>query len=314
MPEPAKLKQPEAAASVKLLATLFYPFNEEYMKRFLMLLTIAVTCLSLFSTSAEARRLGGGSSFGKQRTVAPQQAQKAPAAAPAPTPAPAPATSGNKWLGPLAGLAIGAGLASMFAGGGLGGAMGPILLAILAAVAVMFLVAKFSKPKQPAMQYAGGASPYAAPQNSPVEQTQPPVYGGLTSNAAVSGNIPHDFPVESFLRGAKTSFIRLQAANDRKDLDDIREYTTPEMFAEISMQLHERGNTAQKTDVIVINGELLEAVNEGDLAIASVRFTGQLSENNGAPEYIDEIWHVQRNLRDDKSGWLLAGIQQTNIH
>ena len=82
------------------------------------------------------------------------------------------------------------------------------------------------------------------------------------------------------------------------------------MFAEIAMQMQERNDAPQKTDVIAINSELLEVANEGDIAIASVRFTGQLRENNGAPENVDEIWHVQKNLRDGKSVWLLAGIQQ----
>jgi len=284
--------------------------NEEYMKRFLMLLTIALTCLSLFAETAEAKRFGGGSSFGKQRSMSPQQAQKAPAAAPAQ--GAAAAKPGNKWLGPLAGLAIGAGLATMFAGGfgGMGGAMGGILMALLAAGVVMFLIAKFRKTQQPAMQYAGSGAPYTGPQ-----AVQPPFSGGSSAPvASVTGHIPADFPVESFLRSAKTSFIRLQAANDRKDLDDVREYTTPEMFAEISMQMQERDATPQKTDVLAIHGELLEVANEGDLAIASVRFTGQLTENNGTPESVDEIWHVQKNLKDDKSVWLLAGIQQTTLH
>jgi len=290
------------------------------MKRFLMLLTIALTCLSLFTATAEAKRFGGGSSFGKQRTMAPQQAPKAPAAAPAPAPgaapAAAPAPAGNKWLGPLAGLAIGAGLGALFAGGGLGGMggmMGSILMAILAGVAVMFLISLFRKKQsQPAMQYAGAGAAYNEPQPAPQ-----PMYGGSAASAAIpaaQSNIPADFPVETFLRSAKTSFIRLQAANDRKDLNDIREYTTPEMFAEISMQMQERDDAPQKTDVIAINGELLEVANEGDMAIASVRFTGQLRENNGAPDNVDEIWHVQKNLRDDKSVWLLAGIQQTTLH
>ena len=290
------------------------------MKQFLMLLTIAFACLSLFAATAEAKRFGGGGSFGKQRTMTPQQAPKAPAAAPAPTPgaapAAAPAPAGNKWLGPLAGLAIGAGLGALFAGGGLGGMggmMGNILMAILAGVAVMFVISLFRKKQsQPAMQYAGAGAPYNEPQ--PAQQT----YGGgnVASAAApaAQGNIPADFPVETFLRSAKTSFIRLQAANDRKDLNDVREYTTPEMFAEISMQMQERDDTLQKTDVLAINGELLEVANEGDMAIASVRFTGQLCENNGAPDNVDEIWHVQKNLRDDKSVWLLAGIQQTTLH
>lgn len=293
--------------------------SEEYMKRFLMLLTVALASVSLFAATAEAKRFGGGGTVGKQRTMAPQEAQKAPAAAPSPAtqgaaPAqPAPAQpAGNKWLGPLAGLAIGAGLGALFAGGGLGGAMGGILMALLAAAAVMFLIAKFRKQQpQPAMQYAGAGAPYREPQPAP----QP--LGGASANAAPAapaGSIPADFPVESFLRSAKTSFIRLQAANDRKDLDDIREYTTPEMFAEISMQMQERGDAPQKTDVLAINGELLEVATEGDFAVASVRFTGQLRENNGAPENVDEIWHVQKNLRDDKSVWLLAGIQQTVLH
>jgi predicted lipid-binding transport protein (Tim44 family) len=284
------------------------------MKRFLMLLTIALTSLSLFAATAEARRFGGGGSFGKQRTMTPQQAPKAPAAAPAPAPGATPAPAGNKWLGPLAGLAIGAGLGAMFAGGGMGGGMGGILMALLAAGAVMFLISKFRRqPQQTAMQYSGAGAPCNAPQTAPQ-----PVYGGSAASAAASsgtqGNIPADFPAEAFLRSAKTTFIRLQAANDRKDLNDIREYTTPEMFAEISMQLQERDNATQKTDVIAIHGDLLQVANEGDLAIASVRFTGQLAENNGAPESVDEIWHVQKNLRDDKSVWLLAGIQQTTLH
>ena len=283
------------------------------MKRFLMLLMIALTCLSLFAATAEAGRFGGGASIGKQRTMAPQQAPTStPAAAPAAAGGmnPAPASAGNRWLGPLAGLAIGAGLGAMFAGGGMGGAIGGIMMAMLAGFAVMFLISLFRQKQQP-MQYAGSGTPYDQPQPTPQ-----PAYGGSAAPVPSSGasSIPADFPVETFLRSAKTSFIRLQAANDRKDLNDIREYTTPEMFAEISMQISERDDAPQQTDVMSINGNLLSVANEGDYAIASVRFTGQLSENSGSPDNIDEVWHVQMNLRDEKSVWLLAGIQQTTLH
>lgn len=276
------------------------------MKRFLLLLTLALASFSMLTVTAEAKRMGGGGSIGQQRTMSSQQASKPPAAAPAPA---APA-AGNKWLGPLAGLAIGAGLGAMFAGGmgGLGGAMGGILMALLAAGLVMFLVSRFrkSQAQQPAMQYAGsGTSSY-----QPESGQQPFAGGSAAPLANSSSNIPADFPAEAFLRSAKTSFIRLQAANDRKDLNDIREYTTPEMFAEISLQLQERGDAPQKTDVLTINTQIAEVVNEGDHAIASVRMSGQLSENNGTPENFDEIWHVQKNLRDEKAVWLLSGIQQ----
>lgn len=280
------------------------------MKRFLLSLTIVLSCLSLLAANAEAKRFGGGSSIGKQRSMSPQQTQKAPAAAPAPNAAPAaaPQPAGNKWLGPLAGLAIGAGLGALFASGGLGGlggAMGGILTALAVGAMVMLLISFFRKKQQPAMQYAGAGAPYGASS----ESVSQPVSGSLPS-APAAGNIPADFPVEAFLRSAKTSFIRLQAANDRKDLDDIREYTTSEMFAEISMQIRERDNSPQKTDVLTVNAELLEVAQEHDTAIASVRMSGQLRENNAATENFDEVWHVQKNTKDDKAVWLLSGIQQ----
>lgn len=276
------------------------------MKRFLMFLMVAVTCMSLLSPVAEAKRFGGGGSFGKNRPVPTKQTQKAPEATPKQT-----SSGASKWLGPLAGLAIGAGLASMFAGGGLGAfgnAIGTILMALAVAALVMFLIAKFRKSQQPNMQYAGAGAPYNAPQ--PMREAA--FAGGSTLSN--SGNIPHDFPVDSFLRNAKMSFIRLQAANDRKDINDVREYTTPEIFAEISMQMQERGNTEQSTEIVSINAELLEVVNEGEYTIASVRFTGQLRENNAMLENIDEVWHIQRDASQAHSTWLLAGVQQVAMH
>src|SRR3954469_818846 len=91
---------------------------------------IALIALSMVAVDADARRMGGGRSFGKQREmISPQQAapkapatpqpnaQNAPAQA-APT-APPPKSGMSRWLGPLAGLAIGAGLASLFMGNGM---------------------------------------------------------------------------------------------------------------------------------------------------------------------------------------------------
>lgn len=278
------------------------------MKNFLMLLTIALTCLALFSTAAEAKRLGGGSSFGKSRSIPSQQYHKAPDVAPAPMQAPA--SNRSKWLGPLAGLAIGAGLGAMLGGGmgGMGGGVSSILMMLALAGGVMFLVSKFKKSQQQAdLQYAGGNT-----FNTP-DTVQRPSYSSSGYANGISANIPADFPIDSFIRNSKASFIRLQAANDRKDLSDIREYTTPEVFAEISMQLQERGNVAQQTDVLTINAELLEVANDGDYTIASVRFTGQLSENNNTPENVDEIWHIQKYTKEENAAWLLAGIQQTNL-
>jgi len=285
------------------------------MKRFLLYFTIVLTSLSLIAANAEARRLGGGTSIGKQRTMSPQPAPVAPSAAPAAAPGTmpgaAPASAGNRWLGPLAGLALGAGLGALFANMGLGGGGGALLLILLGVMAAMFMLSLFAKRREPAMQYAAAGAPYG---HGPEPVPQPEMHSAPAMTASTTASIPADFPVDVFLRSARTTFIRLQAANDRKDLDDIREYTTPEMYAEIAMQMNERGDAPQKTDVLSLDAVLLEVVNEGDYAIASVRYTAQLRENDGAPESVDEIWHVHKNLRDPKAVWLLAGIQQTALH
>lgn len=277
------------------------------MKRFLMLLVVALTCLSLMSGIAEAKRLGGGGSFGKNRPAPTKQMQRSPEAAPQPAPA---SQSGiSKWMGPLAGLAIGAGLATLFSHGGLGDFANnfSMLLMVVAGIGlVLFLVGRMRKPQTANMQYAGAGSGAAYAPASFQTETAFNNGAGIQTN----GNIPADFPVESFLRSAKASFIRLQAANDRKDLNDIREYTTPEVFAEISLQLQERGNHPQSTEVLTLQTELLEVVNEGAYTMASIRYSGQLRENNDAAENINEIWILQKALHPENAPWLLAGIQQ----
>jgi predicted lipid-binding transport protein (Tim44 family) len=259
------------------------------MNKIATLMTLAVLSFGLATFDAEAKRFGGGKSIGQQRqSISPQ-------AAPKPTQAPtAAAAGGNKWAGPLAGLAAGGLLAALFMGGAFEGVnmMDVLMLAALMA-AIFFVIRMMRKSRQ--------------------EQVTRPLQYSATEATPKTANIPADFKVEPFLRNAKTSFIRLQAANDARDLNDIREYTTPEMYAEISMQINERGDEPQKTEVLSINAELLEVVTTDDQAIASVRFNGQLRESpNSLPESIDEIWHVQKSLKDAEAVWLLAGIQQVS--
>ena len=130
--------------------------------------------------------------------------------------------------------------------------------------------------------------------------------------ASRRSGVPSDFDADGFVRNAKVNFIRLQAANDARNLEDIREYTTPELFAEIKMNWMEHGNAAQKTDVVSLNAEVIDVTEEAARYIVSVRFTGLLREDaNAAPEGIDEIWHMTKP-RDGKTGWVVAGIQQNS--
>lgn len=261
---------------------------------------------------AEARRFGGGRNLGMQRQMNPQAAPR-PAQKPTASPAPQ-QTGGSKWMGPLAGLAAGGLLAALFMGGVFEGINMMDVLMLAALIGAVFLIVRMlRKPQQsrPAMQYSGintGAAGAGIPEENLAGsmRTDP-------SSAVHVADIPADFKVEPFLRNARTSFIRLQAASDAGDLNDIREYTTPEMFAEISMLINERGNEAHRTEVITLDASLLEVATERDQAIASVRFTGQVREEAGSPPAaLDEIWHVRKNLKDPDAVWLLAGIQQTS--
>jgi predicted lipid-binding transport protein (Tim44 family) len=122
--------------------------------------------------------------------------------------------------------------------------------------------------------------------------------------------IPAGFDTEGFLRHAKTNFIRLQASFDASNLSDLREFTSPEMFAELQMEIQERKGAANVTEVLQLNGEMLGVHSNSAEHMASVRFQGSLREQVGAaPVSIDEVWNLTKPLNGE-GGWVLAGIQQ----
>jgi len=283
------------------------------MKKFFIFLTLTFFTVNLIVIDAEAKRMGGGKSFGKQRQSLNQQSTPSQQQTPAPTQNAAAAGGGSKWGGALAGLAAGGLLAALFMGGAFEGInMMDILMLILIVGVIFFIIRMMRKPRtveheQP-LQYSGVNT-------STRENVTQPLFGATTTRSTGTRhpNIPSDFKVEPFIRNAKISFIRLQAAYDIGDINDIREYTTPEMLAEINMQIQERGNTQQKSEVMFLDANLLNVETSHDSAIASVRFTGQMKElPDGEPEAFDEIWHVEKSLNDPDSVWLLAGIQQSS--
>jgi len=297
------------------------------MKTFSLFAAILALGLAFTAGDADAaRRLGGGKSFGMQRqavepvrspTAAPAPAPTtASSAAKSPTTAAAPQTPPKRsWMGPLAGLAAGLGLAALASHLGFGEQFGSILLIgllVMAAVAIVgALMRRRAAPLQPALATAGGSA-YADDRATHRYDSAVPVGGGAVP-APQTGEaraIPADFDVAAFVRNAKVHFIRLQAANDAANLDDIREFTTPEMFAELKMDIAERGGAAQETDVVSIEADVIEVAEEANRYIVSVRFSGLIREDKEAPAApVDEIWHLVKP-RDGSGGWLLAGIQQ----
>jgi predicted lipid-binding transport protein (Tim44 family) len=271
--------------------------------------------------------MGGGKSSGisrdssvmKRDAIPAKPAASPAAAAPAAAAgaAPAAAASGmSRWMGPLAGLAAGIGLVALFSHLGLGEGMANMMMLLLLGLAVVFAVRWFLRKRQPAvaqpaMQYAGmpgGMEPPRA--NEPFVPASSAGTGVTATAASSTANVPADFDVDGFLRQAKLNFIRLQAANDRGDMEDIRQFCSPEMAAEIQMQFQERNQLAQETDVVQLNAELLDVSTEADRAMASVRFSGLIREEaNASPETFSEVWHLSKPV-DGSKGWHIAGIQQ----
>src|SRR5574340_533412 len=275
------------------------------MKRLLISLFAVFISLSFVMHDAEARRLGGSKSFGMQRTTAPTPTKQAAAPTTQPSqPATAPTTTTpkkNSWIGPVAGL----GLAALFSHFGLGGEMANFLMLALLAMGVFMLFRLFMRRNAPApaMQYAGMPPAGLAP--APAAFEQAPTAPGNNARA-----FPPGFDADAFAREAKLNFIRLQAAYDAGNLDDLRAFTTPEVFAETRMQLAERGDAGQITDVVSINAEVLEAVDEDNHHIVSVRFTGlvrEAADQDATP--LDEVWHLSKSTQG-QGGWAIAGIQQ----
>lgn len=285
------------------------------MKNALLAAFAVLMALGLSVGNAEAARLGGGKSFGMQRQAMPAKpAGPAQQATPASPTSPAAAPKRN-WMGPLAGLAAGLGIAALLSHFGMGEGMANFLMIALLAMAAFFVFKLLFRRKaagaSPAvhepMQYAGAGGPAMAP---PPVAPQLPGSVAPATVAASAGRIPDGFDSEGFLRVAKLNFIRLQAANDARNLDDIREFVSPELFAEIRMQMDERGNAAQQTDIVTLNAELLEVSTEDNRHIASVHFSGMIREvADAAAAPFDEVWNLSKPSEGGK-GWVIAGIQQ----
>lgn len=275
------------------------------MKKLFVSLFAVFLSFGFFAAEADARRFGGGGSFGMQRSAPVQRSAPAPAPK-QPAAATNPAGRSGMW-GAIGGLAAGLGLAALFSHLGFGEEMGSfILIALLVFAAVLIFRRLTRGAAAPAssnrMAYAGNAS---APETAVR-------HGAAVASAGGAVQAHDDFDDVAFARQAKLNFIRLQTAYDEGNLEDIRSFTSPEVFAEVRMQLEERGGAAQKTDVVELDAEVIEVATEANRYVVSVRFTGLIREEaETPPAAFDEIWHLTKPVNGD-AGWVISGIQQSH--
>lgn len=305
--------------------------------------------LTLAGADAQAKRMGGGKSIGKQSSNVTQR-EAAPggatsAAKPATPAAAAPAAAPKRpWGAMLGGLAAGLGLAWLASSLGLGGAFGQIIMFALLALVVMlvigFVMRKLKgqsggQPQTPyAFQGAGGASTATTPKNyspenvgndasaRPWERNSMAFDASKSASGSMIGSallgsqnwgVPAGFDADGFLNASKTNFLTLQDAWDRSDITSLRSMMTDEMLEQIKVQLADReshtGGSTNKTDVVMLNAQLLGIEELNDVYMASVEFSGMIREDASAgASPFREVWNMTKP-RSGGSGWLVAGVQ-----
>jgi len=267
------------------------------MRKWLLGLCLICFGALLVATDADARRLGGGRSVGAQRSVTAPPASAPAKPAQQQQTAPQQPSRWGALGGILGGLALGGLLGYLFGGSGLLGFLLLAALAVAIVLGVRALAARRAERPRP-VQFADTGNETMAP---------PPPSQPAGVPATSASRVPAGFDTAGFLRAAKMNFIKLQLANDAGRLEEMREFTTREMFEELRRDLP---GGAQQTDVLALNADLLEVASERGEHWASVRFSGTVRETPGTePVGFEEVWNLVKPA-DGSSGWLLAGIQQ----
>ncbi len=256
------------------------------------------------------------------------------------------ATARRSWMGPLMGLAAGLGLAALASHLGFGEEFATMMLIALAVMVALGAFAYFRarKAARGGPVLAGAASGLSGraggaqvswPTQGAQADVAPLARSGLDLSPAVDRGVPEAgasgasmgaasstaaavpaafvpaaFDSAGFERIARAIFIRMQTANDAGNLDDLRQFTTPEMYASIKLDLMERGPTAQRTEVQSVQAKVLDVADEADGQVVSVRYSGELQEHGSpAATPFDEVWHLV-SPQDGQGRWLIAGIEQ----
>ncbi len=298
-------------------------------KQFFKAVLLSVSLIFATVGHADAARLGGGKSIGKapsapmQKQAAPVQkpTQQAQPAAPAPAPTAAPSRFGGMG-GILGGLAAGLGIGYLLSHFGMGeGASSLItglLIAVLAGFAIMFVMRRLlpalsgaNKGPQVTSQGMQRANVDQTPRQEPAFTPAANAFGGVAAEPApFQSTLPPGFDEYAFLENAKQYFSGLQKAWDQGDLPALREFTTPEMFATIEQDLAGRADSANQTDVVTLNAQLLGIETADNTYFCSVQFTGMIREQAGAQaNNFSEIWNLSKPVTGP-GGWVLAGISQ----
>ncbi len=329
-----------------------------HLSRAVLLFALVVTTLMFIAISfdAHAQRFGGGMrSFGRQSSniMKQRQAVQPPVAAPSARQQQgstagarqqqagaqnAAARSGfSRFLGPIAGIAAGLGIAALLSSLGLSGAFLELISSLILIVAVI-VIARWlfrlmrrggAQPATAARGASGGLySQRSTQENHSYRHSAPVADAGTHTSTAPhpvvlegqartvedveqdsSWFIPQDFDVPAFLDNAKKQFAHIQSLWDKGDASGLQQFLTDDLFKELQPAvLANAQSQTNKTEIVLLNAELMGIEKLEDGYLASVRYSGMLREgSNPEATRFEEVWNL---LKAEGTGWLVAGIQQ----
>lgn len=272
----------------------------------LIMLLTGFLAFSAAIDHADARRMGGGKSFGSFSRSAdrPAAAPKSTAQTNAPNKAGTTTRRGGMG-GMLGGMLAGGLLAALFFGGAFDELRLMDMLIMAGVAALAFYAFRMMRQNRPA---PAGPSPAAtATVHKRRSASADPASGSLADS--LRSDTPAWFDRERFLGGAKEHFMTLQRAWDNNDLARIQEYVTPELYNLLREErsLHAANN---RTEIVRLLAELGSVEEQGQTAEATVIFHGLLEEN-GEQTQFNETWHLTRQLSDN-APWYVQGIEQNS--
>jgi predicted lipid-binding transport protein (Tim44 family) len=303
------------------------------VKRLLTVLTGVVFMLGLVAPqAAEAKRFGGGGSFGKKYSSPFQQRQQPSKQQQQAQRQQTVANSGtSRFLGPLAGLAAGGLLAWLFFGDGFEGLqIMDLLLFALIAFGLFALFQRFAASQRTARETGQRPGAQAGPFGPAQQRTAPSadlqtpnqsgqgsiIGSGLGLNALHRVTAPDWFRTDRFEESAKSHFVAVQKAWDEADASEIESYCTPGLYQALQDLMREVVPGENHTEVDTLYTEIVDQIfdeAQGEqYFVVSVRFHGFIKEDKaGSAHAFDEIWHIRR-LAKGEGNWQIAGIQQTH--
>ncbi|GGB51007.1 preprotein translocase subunit Tim44 [Oceanisphaera marina] len=278
---------------------------------FTLIFAIGVTATAF---DAEARKMGGGRSMGKSYKTAPAQpAKQQTAGQNTAGQTQTPKKSGGLMGGLLGGLLAGGLIAALMGSGAFEGfqIMDFLMIAGLAFVAFKIFGAlrKGKAQAQPPLTAYSGPQQFEAPKEQPLTSSSPTAVASGFAASDVPFNLPPNFDMQAFLQGSREHYRTLQEAWNKDDLEKIREYVTPELFADLSK---ERATLSgeQHTEVMFVDAELVRADHTSYHAQVSLKFSGRYRDSQeGVEQDIKEVWHLERDLTKENAPWLIVGLE-----